>query len=810
MAVPGSPLVGDRGRDLRPLIPLVSLLSLAVLGAVGATTWIAATEPFNGLFWVPGSGAVIGVFPGSPAAAAGIRPGAVIVTIGGSPTSSVRRSTAAASSLRVGDTLGVTVLQDGAARSVELEMVDPASRLVRLGRLEAPLIALCFELLGFVVWARKPHDRTVLLFLLFSYATAVLLAAGAMSALGQRFGFLAFILLLSVWSAVAVHFHLVFPRPRRVDRRLCGGLYALACIPPMLYLPGLGQAADLEWYVLSSSTARASCAGAALAVAALLVHTYRTTPSPEERLRIRLVVFGTVLACAPTVGLSLLPGMISRHRPVLVPYELTLPFLLLIPVSYVLAIQRYDLLRVERLAHRGVVHIVVFAMLVGLYVVLAAGLLRLAPWADAPLVRGLTVVPVALLFGPLRRRLEQLADRVVYGGWYDYRSILADVTRDLAGLVDAGALAELLGRRLPRILHVEGAALLLPGGEKGLEEVASSGWASGNTPPTLDRGGALGQALARASLPMTTLELAATAEDPSDEEQAWLTRPGIELWVPLVQRDVLQGLLLLGAKPGGEPFDTEDRRLLGTLAWSAAVAVENVRLFSALRRRADEVNRLYSQLLQSREVEQKRIARELHDGVIQDLVNLHYLLDMDPAEGTPKATIASMRQGLRDVVDKLRQVSTELRPSALDDLSLGLAVRGYVEEARSKYRLKISLRLPASAHDPLEALPEEVRIGLFRVLQEAIHNVHRHARANRVDVSLVADDVAVTLEVHDDGQGFRCPTELGALIRRGHFGLAGAQERMSLVGGRLELTSAVGRGTTLRASVPLGPPARGA
>jgi two-component system NarL family sensor kinase len=90
------------------------------------------------------------------------------------------------------------------------------------------------------------------------------------------------------------------------------------------------------------------------------------------------------------------------------------------------------------------------------------------------------------------------------------------------------------------------------------------------------------------------------------------------------------------------------------------------------------------------------------------------------------------------------------------------------------------------------------------VLQEAIHNVHRHARASHVEVDLAADGDAVTLEVRDDGRGFRCPAELGALIRRGHFGLAGAQERMGLVGGSLELTSAVGQGTRLRASAPLG------
>jgi signal transduction histidine kinase len=101
-----------------------------------------------------------------------------------------------------------------------------------------------------------------------------------------------------------------------------------------------------------------------------------------------------------------------------------------------------------------------------------------------------------------------------------------------------------------------------------------------------------------------------------------------------------------------------------------------------------------------------------------------------------------------------------------------------------------------------------VRVALFRVLQEAIQNVHRHARATHVEVDLAVEGDLAVLEVRDDGQGFRCPPELGPLIRRGHFGLAGAQERMGLVGGRIDLVSAVGRGTTLRASAPLEVPAK--
>jgi signal transduction histidine kinase len=783
------------------VVPVVSGLSLLVLGIVLTTTWTSLGQPFSGLTWIEGTGVVAAVSPGSPADAAGLREGDVILQIGGWPTTSVRRSSAAWAA-RIGETVPVVFHRGGELRSSAIRMAA-ASLVERLDRLEAPFIALCFALLGFGVWAHKPYDRTVLVFLLFTYSIALLLAVGWLSRLGLPFVFLGYIALLGLTSAVVVHFHLLFPRPRAFPRRLPGALYVLAVVPPLLYLPGLRQETDVGWYTLASDAAAAYLLAGVLAGAGLLADAYRTAASEEERRRVRLVVVGTVLGAAPGVALSLLPETVGAARRFFVSWELTIPFLLLLPIAYVLAIQRHDLLRVERLANRGVVHLVVFGIVVGLYVALALGLPLLAPWADGPVLRALIVLLVALLFGPMRRRLQKAADRFFYGGWYDYRSVLGETTRALAAIVDADTLADLLGRRLPQILRVEGASLLLPGGELGLEEASGSGWPGKAFPATLDRSGPLGLALVRASRPLTSAELVAAADGPGDDDLAWLRHPEIELWVPLVLRDTLQGILLLGAKPAGEPFDAEDRRLLATLAWSAAVAVENVRLFSALRRRADEVNQLYSQLLQSREEERKRLARELHDRVIQDLVNLNYFLETGPADAASKATVDAARQRLRGVVDSLRHVSTELRPAALDDLSLGLAVQGYLEEARRRYGLKIALRLPAGSPDRLEALPETVRVSLFRVLQEAIQNVHRHARATRVDVDLALEGDAVTLEVRDDGRGFQCPPELGGLVRQRHFGLAGAQERMGLVGGTLELVTGVGRGTRLRARAPL-------
>jgi signal transduction histidine kinase len=795
-----------RGRYREKLIvPCACALSLSVLALIVITFATTFRRPFSGFFWVRGTGTISFVFAGTPADEAGLRRGDVMLAVAGEPTRlSIRRSIAAYAAPAVGETLALSVLQGGRVRSLQLRLTSPPL-LQRLDSLEILFIAFCLALLGFLVWAYKPYDHTIVLFLLFTHSLATLLAVGWLAMLGQPWAFVWGILCMSLSAAIGLHFHLVFVRPGRWSRSRWPilGLYLCALAPPLAYLPSLRRSSDVDWYFLSLNGARLFAALATALAAGLLLQTYRSASLEEDRRRIRVVVFGSFVAIAPIVGLSILPEVFDPDRPFLfVPYELTLPLLLLIPVVYVAAIQR-RLLRLEKLVHRGVVQLVLVASLALIYLALGVGLPRLLPWTDQPLVRGLITVFIALLFAPLRHHLQGFADRLLYGGWYDYGSVLSETTQALAGVLDAGALTGLLTERLARALRLEGAGLLLRVGQGEMAAVEGGGWPGGRASSLpLPPGGGLTLELLRASRPLDTEELTRSlAGVPlTDAERGWLSLLEVRLWVPLVQRGALQGLLVLGAKAGGEPFNPEDRRMLGTLAWSAAVAAENVQLFSALRRRADEVERLYSQLLENREAERKRLARELHDRVIQDLINLHYFLDARPVEDGGGSAQA-LREGLRGVIDSLRQVCTELRPSALDDLSLGLAIQGYVEEVSLKHGLKVSLRIAQDEGDRLEDLPEEVRLSLFRVLQEALTNVHRHAGARHVFVSLTAGPDEVMLEVIDDGCGFANPGDLGELIHRGHFGLAGAMERMGLVGGKLLVDSSPSGGTCLRASV---------
>ena len=271
------------------------------------------------------------------------------------------------------------------------------------------------------------------------------------------------------------------------------------------------------------------------------------------------------------------------------------------------------------------------------------------------------------------------------------------------------------------------------------------------------------------------------------------------------------GTWTVGPRRDGEALNPEDRRILQTLARQAEIALSNVLLLETLRGQLDELRtsretlvQLQHQLLRSREEERGRLARDLHDGPIQALVGMNMQMGMlmpstGPAnDGLPTAeALRDIRVEVRDLINELRQVCTELRPPMLDTLGLGAALRALAEDWSTQHGAALQLDLPPDA--TLRSLPEEVALNLYRVVQEALSNVARHAEAQRVDLRLAwdADSDRLDLAVQDDGHGF-IPAAIEDLAGQGHFGLAGIRERVALIGGQWRLEAAPGQGTTVR------------
>ncbi len=208
-----------------------------------------------------------------------------------------------------------------------------------------------------------------------------------------------------------------------------------------------------------------------------------------------------------------------------------------------------------------------------------------------------------------------------------------------------------------------------------------------------------------------------------------------------------------------------------------------------------------SVFLQSvREEERKRIARELHDELGQSLtalrIDLNWLEERLPeAESGVTGKLAAMERLLNRTVDSMRRISEDLRPGMLDDLGLAAAIEHHVEQFTERTGIPCELTMLQEDFD----LNDQVATAVFRILQESLTNVARHAAASRVTVEVQEQDDEMRLTVQDDGSGLPDKKER----RHNSFGLIGMHERVKMLGGRLTIDSAPGQGTRIEAVIPV-------
>ena len=223
------------------------------------------------------------------------------------------------------------------------------------------------------------------------------------------------------------------------------------------------------------------------------------------------------------------------------------------------------------------------------------------------------------------------------------------------------------------------------------------------------------------------------------------------------------------------------------------------------RQRAEEAHQqVLRRLSEAQETERGRISRELHDRLGQDLTALKLGLQSIRKQSPPSAEV---RQGIgkldqlaNGLMQDIHRLAWELRPSALDDLGLEMALSRYTTEWSASAGVPLDFH---GAGDSGQRLPLEYETALYRVAQEALTNVVRHAKAKRVSVLLERRPGCVSLIVEDDGRGFDAESVLREPATQGKLGLLGMQERVKLIGGSLEIESATGAGTTVFVRLPL-------
>ncbi len=293
-------------------------------------------------------------------------------------------------------------------------------------------------------------------------------------------------------------------------------------------------------------------------------------------------------------------------------------------------------------------------------------------------------------------------------------------------------------------------------------------------------------------------------------EARTLTQPGAAaaLVVPLRLKDRLLGGVV-AARVHATPFEPADVTILSTVTGHLAAVLENRRLFREVRDKERLRGELLSKLITAHEDERTRIARELHDEVSQSLTGL--MMGLSAVEETVPAGLASVRSSLAaahevasQTLEEVRRIVTDLRPTLLDDLGLIPAVRYYARTLLSERGIQVRVQVSGFGG---QRLPAAVETTVFRVAQEAMTNVARHAHAAVVTVTLELSAGTVKLVVADDGEGFDAAV-LAAPDRR-RLGIAGMAERVALLGGTLQITSAPGGGTTVTMAVPAGAVAEG-
>ncbi|MCW2971274.1 MAG: sensor histidine kinase [Solirubrobacterales bacterium] len=352
---------------------------------------------------------------------------------------------------------------------------------------------------------------------------------------------------------------------------------------------------------------------------------------------------------------------------------------------------------------------------------------------------------------------------------------------------------------------LDAGTLLLVIEERGeLRVAASSGEAAVRLRIAPVQGSALGE-LYLAGQPVAL-------DRPRGREAAWLHELGVEARAALVEPLIMEGqgggLVIALRAQGG--FRDADRRALNAFATSVAkrLAAE----------RSVEIERLrYG--MEAREHERTRWAREIHDESIQGIGALRLQLanarDVDDRDAL-KGTVDDVLEGLGHEIDGLRHLITELRPAALDDLGLAAALQALARRAQAIDGLDVETEIeladdapPAENgsmdHPAVRRLDPELESTIYRIVQEALTNVGRHAQATAAVVRVVERGGALHASVTDDGRGMPDVERLGPRGDglEGGFGMSGMHERAELIGGELEFGAAPGGGTTVRLTVPL-------
>ncbi|HEX2742181.1 MAG TPA: GAF domain-containing sensor histidine kinase [Rubrobacter sp.] len=506
------------------------------------------------------------------------------------------------------------------------------------------------------------------------------------------------------------------------------------------------------WYLWAQAIVWPAGLGTALYAQA---YRYRRVSSARQRQQVKLVVFGIASALSVFIALNLALGAFapaptspSTLAALLIGYLLVYVALLLIPLSISVAMLRHHLFDVDFVINRTLVYGVLTASVVLLYVLVVGGLGAALQVQGSLIVSLIATGLAAVMFQPLRERLQRGVNRLMYGERDDPYAVLSRLGSRLESTLAPHAV-------LPAVVVTVKEALRLP---HVAVEVAKNG----------------------------AFETAASAGEPL----------GGYLRLPLLYGGERVGRLVLGMRPGEEDFSPADRRLLDDLARQIGAAVHAARLTDEAVRLSEDLQRSRERLVTAREEERRRLRRDLHDGLGPQLAAVTMkaeaacdLLAVDP--GRSEVLLEDIIARTQEAITDVRRLVYGLRPPALDEIGLLGALR-----SQAAHGVHNGLRVAVEAPEDLPPLSAAVEVAAYRIVLEAVNNAALHAGARSCAVSLAVDGDLLRLEITDDGRGI--PDDRPAGV-----GLHSMRERAEELGGSCVVEASPEGGTRVRAVLPL-------
>jgi signal transduction histidine kinase len=486
---------------------------------------------------------------------------------------------------------------------------------------------------------------------------------------------------------------------------------------------------------------------------------YQRVSNTVQRQQTKWAVYGIAMALTSFVIFNLAVSAIALPSPESVGELVVLMAgaalmngaLLLIPISIGIAILRYRLFDIDIIINRTLVYSALTIIVVGIYVLVVgylSVLFRAAGGQANLVISALATGLIALLFQPLRDRLQRGINRLMYGERDDPYAILSRLGQRLEATLAPEAV-------LPTLVETVKESLKLP-----------------YTAITLKQ--------------EDEFVIAAASGSPVNEV----------LRLSLASQGEVVGQLLLGLRAPGESFSSADRRLLDDLAREAGVAVHAVRLTTNLQRMTTDLQRSRESLVNTREEERRRLRRDLHDGLGPTLASLIQLIDTarvlvarDPDAAV--TMLSDVKDQIKVTIADIRRLVYALRPPVLDELGLVSAIGEHIGRYNQPNGLQVSIKAP----DHLPLLPAAVEVAAYHIALEALTNVARHANARICRIRLWLES-GLCLEIIDDGDGMPTDKHTGV-------GLTSMRERAAELGGEFKIETDTEHGTRVWARLPL-------